>query len=315
VVPRGFPAVLVTGKLSQLPKQSSGRLEMARWIAADNHPLTARVIVNRLWRWHFGQGLVRSVDNFGRLGEKPSHPELLDWLAQQFIENKGSWKAMHRLIMRSEAYQMQSAIDPVSFEKDPENRYLWRFPVRRLEGEAIRDSLLFVSGILDTTPGEQTIVHVKNREHLFDHTSKDLTTYQSKKRSIYLPVVRNNLYDVFQLFDATDGTVSNGNRDTTTVPTQALFLLNSDLIHEASQKLADRLLRESIPTAERIQLLYRLALGRAPTAKEQERFQRGLTQSLIDLESSNLSTRERTQKAWGSMCQLILASNEFVYVE
>lgn len=314
VVPRRFPVVLAGATQPTLPPKSSGRLELARWLAAKDHPLTARVMVNRIWRWHFGQGLVRSVDNFGRLGEEPSHPELLDWLAHSFVESGWSIKALHRLILRSSTYQMSSAHDAGSARIDPDNRLLWRMPVRRLEAEAIRDNLLAVSGTLDRTMGG-SLLQVANRGYLFDHTSKDATRYDGARRSIYLPVVRNNLYAVYQIFDATDATVSNGDRATTTVATQALFAMNSELVMQAAERLAARLLAPAnLDDQGRIRQLYEIAYSRPPTSQELARAHAALTGFEEDLRSREPDAAQRRLRAWAMFCQVILAANEFVYV-
>ncbi|HZZ82380.1 MAG TPA: PSD1 and planctomycete cytochrome C domain-containing protein, partial [Gemmataceae bacterium] len=215
IVPRRVPEVLAGTKPPSFDARHSGRLELARWLVQRDHPLTARVMVNRLWRWHFGQGIVRTPDNFGLLGEVPDNPELLDWLARRFADG-WSLKAMHRVIMLSSTYQMSSYQDPKTAALDPENRLHGRALARRLEAEAIRDALLAVSGGLDPTMGG-SLLHVPNRAYLFDHTSKDLTNYDSKRRSLYLPVIRNNVYDVFQLFDFPDPGFPSGDRATTTV--------------------------------------------------------------------------------------------------
>src|SRR5262245_5325824 len=331
VVPRRFPNVLAGEKQPPLPSAESGRRELAAWLTRPDHPLTARVLVNRLWRWHFGQGIVRSVDNFGRLGEKPTHPALLDWLARRFVEDGWSIKNLHKLIVISATYQQASQVTSdesrvTSKDKtrhsslvtrhsiDTANHLLWHFPRRRLEAEEIRDSLLAVSGRLDRTPGGPAITHVKNREFLFDHTSKDGTTYNSTRRSVYLPVVRNNLYDLFQLFDSTDATVSKGDRATTTVPTQALFYLNSDLIAGCATELANRLAWEK-DDAARAEHLYRIAYGRPPTAREVERAENAASGFELDLESREPDPAKRRAKAWALVCQAVLAANEFVYVE
>ncbi|MCA9206612.1 MAG: DUF1553 domain-containing protein, partial [Planctomycetales bacterium] len=243
VVPRRMPRILAGENQPGLPEDHSGRLEFARWLTSDRHPLTARVMVNRLWRWHFGKGMVESVDNFGLQGATPTHPELLDWLAVRFIECGWSIKAMHRLIMLSSVYRMSSTHDPECAAIDPENRWQWRAGVRRLEAEAIRDAMLAVSGTLDPTMGG-SLLHVGNREFIFNHTSKDETKYDAPRRSLYLPVIRNHLYDVFQLFDYTDAGVVNGDRSTSTVAPQALFMMNSELVSDAATALARRALNE-----------------------------------------------------------------------
>ncbi len=312
-VPRQFPVVLAGDKQSPIPPDRSGRLELADWLTKSNHPLTARVMVNRIWRWHFGQGLVRSVDNFGLLGDKPTHPELLDWLATQFVRNKWSVKEMHRLLMQSATYQMGATPDPTAVSTDPDGRLLWRFPPRRLEAEEMRDSILAVSGRLDRTRGGPAITHVKNREFLFDHTSKDGTTYESRRRSLYLPVVRNHLYDVFQLFDAPDATVMSGDRSTTTVATQALFWMNSPLVTESAAALATTLLSaKNLDDAGRVRALYLAAYGRPPTPSEQSRL--ALAAARFEESAEGKDAPTRRAKAWAIVCQVVLAANEFVYV-
>ena len=312
-IPRQFPVVLAGEKQSPIPTDRSGRLELADWLTKPNHPLTARVMVNRIWRWHFGQGLVRSVDNFGMLGDKPTHPELLDWLATQFVRNKWSMKETHRQLMLSATYQMGAAPDSAAMATDPDGRLLWRFPPRRLEAEEMRDSLLAVSGRLDRKRGGPAITHVKNREFLFDHTSKDGTTYESRRRSLYLPVVRNHLYDVFQLFDAPNATVMSGDRPTTTVATQALFWMNSPLVTESAAALATTLLStKDLDDSGRVRTLYLTAYGRPSTPSEESR----MTNAAARFEASAVGKDAATRraKAWAIVCQVVLAANEFVYV-
>lgn len=264
-VQRGMPTVMTTTPIT-ISNATSGRLELARWLVAPENPLTSRVLVNRVWRWHFGRGLVESTDNFGKLGERPTHPQLLDWLASQMIDSGWSLKQLHRVIVLSSTYQLSGQQAPEQMASDPDNRWYWRSSLRRLESEAIRDSLLAIGGSLDSAMGG-SLLHVGNREFLFNHTSKDNTKYDSRKRSIYLPVVRNHLYDVFQLFDYSDASVPNGSRHSSIVAPQALFMLNSDLMLQAADGLARRVLMIEGDSA-RIQHLYQIALGRQVTAAE-----------------------------------------------
>ena len=306
--PRGFPQVMQVANLrTEMPAQQSGRLELARWLASAEHPLTARVMVNRIWRWHFGQGLVGSTDNFGVLGDRPSHPELLDWLAHRFIAEGWSVKAMHRLIMSSAAYQRATrpTADTRRSVVDSENRLLSHFPLRRLEAEEIRDAVLFVAGSLDRTMGGKTIP-VKNREFFFNHTSKDATTYDSPRRALYLPVVRNNVYDLFEQFDFPDPAVPNGNRNATVVAPQALLMLNSDLVGKAAEKFAASLLASASDDTRRIELAYQKAYARPPTAKELARAKKFLADFKPDSAAS--------PNAWTVLCQSLLAANEFIYL-
>jgi hypothetical protein len=257
---------------------------------------------------------VSSTDNFGRLGDRPINQPLLDWLACQFVQEGWSIKAMHRLIMQSRIYRMDSKFDSAKAAIDPDNRLLWRVNVRRLEAEAIRDSILAVAGLLDRTMGG-SLLHVGNREFLFDHTSKDETKYDSPRRSIYLPVIRNHLYDVFQLFDYADASVVNSNRPTTTVAPQALFLMNSPLVHAAAAAMADRILDSECDSDEqRLTLAYALTMGRPPTEVETKRdcgYLAGLARQTAELPDPEVS---QTGMAWRLLCQAMLLSNEFMYV-
>lgn len=310
-VPRQVPEILAGTDLPRFDAKQSGRLELARWLVRPDHPLTARVMVNRLWRWHFGVGIVPTPDNFGRLGEAPVNQPLLDWLACRFVENKWSLKAMHRMILLSSTYQMSSDGGPKAARIDPENRWHGRANLKRLEAEAIRDNLLAVSGLLDRTMGG-SMLHVKNREFLFDHTSKDGTKYDSRRRSLYLPVIRNNVYDVFQLFDFPDPAVSNGDRATTTVAPQALFLMNSDWVGQLCDNLAAELLKEDGDDAARVRQLYLRAYSRAPNEKEITRalgLVRGVEAALSG------ESGKRHHLAWACLCQTVLSANEFVYVK
>ena len=295
-VPRRFPRVLAPDA-PPLGGSGSGRLPFARWLTSGSHPLTARVMVNRVWRWHFGRGLVATVDNFGFQGQPPTHPELLDWLAIQFVRDGWSLKALHRRIMMSEAYQRAGGTDARAMEADPENRLYWRRDVRRLEAEAIRDAMLAVGGTLDRTLGG-SLLTVKNREFVFNHTSQDKSTYDLRRRSIYLPVIRNHLYDVFQLFDSTDATVLSGDRATSTVSPQALFLMNSDWVASVATATAGRIVQADASKAGRVARLFLEAYGRTPSEAESRRLLRFLEDG----------------GTWQSLCQAILSSSEFIYV-
>jgi mono/diheme cytochrome c family protein len=327
VVERHVPAVLRGPASPQFSANESGRRELATWLVDPQHPLTARVLVNRVWRWHFGRGIVPSTDNFGLLGEPPSHPELLDWLAVRFIDGGWSLKSLQRLIVTSSTYQQQSGavpseahgLHPVGVEGhaspgDPENRLFGRAFVRRLEAEAVRDALLAAAGQLDDTLGG-SLLKVKNRGYFFDHTSKDLTDYNSPRRSLYLPVVRNNLYDVFQLLDAPDATIPTGDRATTTVAPQALLMLNSDFVMHCAGKFAERLLSESRDDVARVRWMYLIAYGREATDAEVAENVAFLAELERGLSATQHDVQERHRQAWGVLCQVVLAANEFVYVE
>jgi hypothetical protein len=306
VVPRHVPPAIAGPAAPQFSGEASGRLQLAQWITDPQHPLTARVIVNRVWRWHFGEGLVGTPDNFGLLGDEPSHPELLDWLARRFIESGWSMKKLHRLILLSSTYRQSDRPQPGVAERDPENRLLGRMPVRRLEAEEIRDALLATSGQLDRAAGG-SLIAVKNREFFFDHTSKDLTTYASDRRSLYLPVVRNHVYDLVLLLDFPDPAVSSGDRASSTTAPQALLMMNSELVVEAASGLAARIAElQADDDLARIELLYRIAYSREPTVQEVEADLRFL--------SDFAAAPSSTESAWTALCQAVLSANEFVYV-
>jgi hypothetical protein len=314
-VPRQVPVVLAGASAPTFDAQHSGRFELARWLVRPDHPLTARVMVNRIWRWHFGQGIVPTPDNFGLLGEAPVNPPLLDWLALRFIESKWSIKAMHRMIMLSSTYQMSAAADAKAALVDPENRLNWRANVRRLEAEAIRDNLLAVSGLLDRSMGG-SLLHVKNRDYFFDHTSKDTTRYDSRRRSLYLPVVRNNVYDVFQLFDFPDPAVANGDRATTTVATQALFFMNSEWVAQLCEEWAAALVKDDqLDDAGRVDRIYRKAYARPATAKEVADALTLVRSVEAALARGQAHTERHRMQAWASLCQTVVAANEFIYVQ
>jgi mono/diheme cytochrome c family protein len=313
VVPRHVPVVLRGPAVVTFFATESGRRELAQWLVDSQHPLTTRVLVNRLWRWHFGKGLVATPDNFGLLGEAPSHPELLDWLARRFIDRGWSLKSLHRLMLNSATYQQSSTPAVGSAEHDPENRLFCRADVRRLEAEAVRDALLAVSGRLDTTMGG-TLLTVKNRGYFFDHTSKDLTDYNSPRRSLYLPVVRNNLYDVFQLLDAPDAAITNGDRATTTVAPQALLMLNSDFVMQSAAEFAVRVLSAAGDDESRMQRMYAMAYGRKATADEIMANRKFLSELDQTLAGSEPDASSRQRQAWNVLCHTIVAANEFIYV-
>ncbi len=313
VAPRQVPVAFRGIEPPKFTPMESGRRELAAWLASPQHPLTARVIVNRVWRWHFGKGLVRSVDNFGLLGETPSHPELLDWLAGRFVADGWSLKSLHRLIVTSSVYRQASTPVGEALQRDPENRLYGRADVRRLEAEEVRDALLASSGHLDRTVGG-SLLKVKNRAYFFDHTSKDLTDYTSDRRSLYLPVVRNNVYDLFQLLDYPDAAIPSGDRATTTVAPQALLMMNSDFVMQSADRLAEQLLAHSSVDAERARELWLRTYGRAPTEGEVASSLEYLGELDKALAAGNPATPETRRQAWGVLCHTTLAANEFIYL-
>ncbi len=332
VVPRRFPEVLTPAEKQPRLGRQSGRLELARWIASADNPLTARVLVNRLWQHHFGTGLVATSDNFGSRGEKPSHPELLDWLARRFMASPGrqpgegwSVKALQRLIVLSAAYRMSSRRDEKALAIDPDNRLLWRMPLRRLGAEAIRDAMLAVAGRLERTLGGDEAAEflygagevIDRRRDFFrpNQVQPDHPYYtRSRRRSLYLPVVRNALPDVLALFDAADPNAVSAVRTETTAPAQALFLLNHPFVRDQAAAFAERLEKVSPGDEPRIRRAYLLALGRPPRGAEL------FTAMLFLKRYQALAARGRSAaagraEAWRSFCQALLCGNEFLYVE
>ena len=322
-VSRQIPKILAGSGTREL-SEGSGRLQLARWLASPEHPLTARVMVNRLWQWHFGYGLVRTPDNFGRLGERPSHPELLDWLASTFsAANRGnepnpdawSLKATHRLLIGSSTYRQSTAYNEHAALVDPENRLLWRFHRQRMDVEVLRDSLLALSGRLDDTPGG-TLLPTRNREYVTSTANVNPAVYGSHRRSIYLPVVRSALFQVFTAFDFADPSTLAGQRDQTTVAPQALFMMNSAFVLEQAQTMAQTLSEQShLDPPARIHHLYQLVYGRTASEAEVSRGLGYLDRLRMAMTESGIASTEVEARAWTSLCRAVLSANEFVYVE
>ena len=291
-VHRGFPAILAGTDGQPLPfNQGSGRLELAD--AIIKHPLAARVMVNRIWMHHFGRGIADSPSNFGTLGERPSHPELLDYLASRFIENKWSIKALHREIMLSSTYQLSAKPSKVNAEVDPDNRLLWRANLRRLEVESLRDSLLFVTGTLDERLGGP---------------AQDIEDVQNKKRTVYARIGRSPSR-LLSLFDFPEPTVSGEQRTVTNVPTQGLFLLNSDVMMRLADAFVERLGasdNDGEPQhVQNIHRAYRVLYGRQASAAELNLGVNFLKQAQAD--GAGLP-------AWNQYAQALLSAGELYYI-
>lgn len=274
----GFVTVLTEGDpVTARPPgdgHTSGRRRaLAEWLSSPEHPLTARVAVNRIWHHHFGRGIVATLDNFGHTGEKPTHPELLDWLAVEFRERGWSIKQMHRLILTSQTYQMSSSFaDEGNLAKDTANLYLWRFRQQRLEAEVLRDSILAVAGTLNTLM-EGPPVFPPLPEDTLRSMNKGIWNTQPDgpetwRRSIYVYRKRGLPFPFFEVFDLPDQTITCGRRNVSTVATQALTLLNNEFVLDQSKRFAARLKQLSADSNEQLRLAYELALGRAPSAEE-----------------------------------------------
>lgn len=287
-VPKGFLQVLPVATKSG---SSFTRLDLANAIANPENPLTARVIVNRVWAWHFGRGLVNTPSNFGSLGDRPSHPELLDWLSVNFVKNGWSLKWLHRQIVLSAVYQLESRPDPANDKVDAANVYLWRANRRRLDVEQWRDSLLAVSGTLDRSIGGPTF-------HLSDPTAR--------RRTVYAKISRHELDGLLRLFDFPDANVTADKRVVTTVPQQQLFALNSEFMATQAKAFAAQVEKLGSTDAERVTAAYRLAFGREPETQELELAERFLKQPA---KATDKLTR------WQQYAQVLLASNELMYVD
>ena len=280
-------------------RTSGRRLALAEWIASRDNPLTARVMANRIWHHHFGRGIVRTLDNLGRMGDAPTHPALLDWLAVEFMDRGWSVKEMHRLLMTSEAYRMASAHeDAGSRAADPENRLLWQYRPQRLEAEALRDAIMTVSGAIDLTVGGQPVFpHVPQelllaaRNGYWDNQADGPDVW---RRSVYVFRRRSLSFPFFETFDLPDQNQTAAARNVSTVATQALTLMNNEFVLNQARLFAERLEHAAPGDVDRqIDLAYRIALTRPPAAEE-ARIARDLvsSQSLVDLTHVMLNLNE-----------------------
>lgn len=310
-IPRGFlqAAGFSTLAVPIDPKQS-GRLQLAAWLTHRDNPLTARVLVNRVWLNLFGHGIVRTPDDFGVFGERPSHPELLDHLAASFIEDGWSIKKLIRQIVLSRTYQLASN-DPASHQLDPSNDYFARQTLRRLDAEALRDTMLACAGELNRQPAKGSLI--QSRDVLINELGS--LHQPSNHRSIYLLMLRNSMPPELTPFNLPDAVAVTGQRDSATLAPQSLYLLNSAFVVELSQRFAKRLIASSSRTPEsRIREAYRSAFGRYPSTLEQQRgesFIREIDLSLV----SHQAEAERSLIAWTAFCQALLASNELRYLD
>jgi len=300
-ISRGMPEILTSvAPPPAIPTDQSGRLQLAYWLVSPDHPLTARVMANRIWMWHFGQALMRSPSNFGLRADQPTHPELLDYLASRLIHEDWSLKRMHRLIMNSSTYQMSSDVDfPESNQyasQDPDNRLWWRRTRRRLEAEPVRDAVLCVGGGLDTTVGGKA------------------PDVNANRRAVYLPINRAALYEMFSTFDYVETANHIEQRPTTTVPHQALFLLNSPIVHKQATSIAKAVIADCQAPQQRIEAIFRMLYVRQPTEAELSRSLDFVAAAEAELESVQ-DLQQRTLQAWSALCRSLIAANEFVYID
>ncbi len=302
---RGFLQILGGQVLPSELANQSGRLQLANWIADENNPLTARVIVNRIWHHHFGRGLVATTSDFGVRGSPPSHPQLLDFLAQYLIDNKWSIKQLHRLILTSKTYQLDSDDVPESSALDPENIYLWRSNRRRLDAEQIRDSILAFSGQLDETTGGRhpfphplTYFYRQHEPFVGNFETNQRTIFQFRQR------IRKNTY--LDTFDASDGNLHVGERRATTTSIQSLYFLNSEFIDQQSKAIFERLRNQTQSPEHRVQWLYSNLFGRSASQDE--------VQAVL-VAVNRLQGVHQAEAAWPSLIRAMLCSNAFLFVD
>jgi len=304
-IPRGFLSAVPLKNPPEIEPGRSGRLALARWLTAPDHPLTARVFVNRIWHHLFGRGIVATPDDFGIYGERPTHPDLLDHLSKRFIgENGWSLKETVRDIVLSRTYQLSSRGTELHESRDPENRWLARHSLRRLDAESLRDGMLQASGELELAPADGSLI--RHRDILVNLANN--LHVPSRHRSIYLCYLRNSPPPSLAAFDLPRFTGVTGKRDVSTVPAQALYLFNNPFVIEQAQRFAQRLTREeSASPSARIRLAYQRALQREPLAGEVR-----AAGQLLETLTRELGSPEQ---AWAAFCQSLLASNEFRYVD
>ena len=311
--PRGF--LRVTDHIvppPPIPEGTSGRLELAAWITHPEHPLTARVMANRIWHWHFGRGLVDTPSNFGTTGSTPTNLELLDWLARRFVESGWSMKALHREILLSSTYRLSTDYSEVNAAVDQGNRLHWRMNRRRLEVEPIRDALLQLAGSLDLRMGGR-VEEYNPRGYVFSEGSTfgagDF--YVAPRRSVYMPVVRNAIYDIFAGFDFGNASDSVGGRPSTVVPSQALLMMNSEFVESQAAAFAGRILvGPSADDAARISAVFIEAYGRHATEQE-------VQDSLAFLEEMRMAAPAGEEETfpWTRLCHVVLSASEFIYLD
>ena len=290
--------VMGTLKLNNQSPEQQRRLKFARWVASEQNPLTARVIVNRVWHYHFGRGIVSTPSDFGLNGQNPTHPELLDWLASEFMENGWSLKWLHRQILMSSVYQQSSTPRQEGIEKDADGRLLWRFPPRRLEAEAIRDCVLQATGKLNPETGGPGFLLFKiDRENVHHYFPLEKFESEHFRRMIYMTKIRQEQDEVFGVFDCPDGGQSIPDRSRSTTALQALNLLNSRFMLEQADFFAERLKQASKISKEQVRLAYELTFSRSPNSEE-------INDAVTFINENGLA----------AFCRAILNANEFLFV-
>jgi hypothetical protein len=307
----GFPSVLCDGKdlseTAERPFVPQRRKALALWLTQPDHPLTARVMVNRIWQWHFGRGIVATPNDFGRQGDMPTHPELLDWLATEFVARGWSIKAMHRVMMLSNTYRMSAAYDAGNAKTDAENHYLWRMNRVRLDAEELRDAVLASAGTLNAKMGGAPVIPPLAPDEV--NALGDVTQWpatldpaESLRRSIYMYVKRTFRLPMLDTFDLPDSTLSCSRRDVTNVAPQALALLNNEFVAARAREFAARLRKTGDGPAAWVANGWQIALGRPPSAEERSR-----ALAMLDEPDKN--------RALTDFCLMLFNLNEFIYVD
>lgn len=314
VAPRGFLKVLTFPQTAEINPTQSGRMQLAAWMTSRHNPLTARVLANRVWYHLFGRGIVPTVDNFGALGEMPSNQPLLDYLAVQLMDHGWSVKGLIRGIMLSRTYQLSSDHSEANYAVDPDNTLVWRMNRRRLDAEAIRDSVLAVAGSLDLkrphgSPTQQIEGEIGRRAKT-DALLKEVTY-----RSAYLPIVRGVVPEFLSLFDVADAELVTGQRDVTTIAPQALYMMNNSVVLQQAEKTAGNLLSDSRlkDDGARVEYAFRLLLGHLPDASQRADVLKFIKEYQATL-AGNMKPGQRRHEAWTSVCHTLMASAEFRYV-
>jgi hypothetical protein len=332
-VPRGVLTLFTNDTEPTIDRKTSGRRELADWLTSPQNPLTARVFANRMWHWLFGRGVVESVDNFGTTGQQPSNPALLDHLATRLVENGWSMKKTIREIVLSRSYQLASTFDDRSFAADPENKLVWRQDKRRLDAECVRDAMLSAAGSLDLNAPVGSAIAIAGdgpigQRRFVGVSEETLVEPKTNVRSVYLAVARDFLPDALAVFDFAEPSLVTGARETTNVPSQALYLLNSPFATTQAQKFADRLLAAypggpnggvTANLDQRVASAYWTAFGRAPTSGERQaatmffsRFPSNWSKG--DKSTAGVRDAEDTRAAWTSFCRALFACAEFRYL-
>jgi hypothetical protein len=312
-VRRGFLTILGGEKLPET-ENGSGRLELAKRIADPSNPLTARVMVNRIWQYHFGKGIVSSPNDFGHRGQLPSNPALLDYLARRFVEGGWSIKSMHKLMMLSRAYQMADVDDPADQSADPGNAYVWHFNPRRLSAEEIRDSVLMASGSIDWSVGGPHPFPPENEWHYTQH-KPFVADYPNNRRSIYLMQQRIRKQPYLATFDGADTNATTPDRALSTTAIQALFMMNDPFMHDQADKLAVRIGMALGDEQERIKYAYELLYSRPPTGEEITLGQQYLRAAELKMKQSGVPWDHQYRAALGSYLRVLLSSNEFIWLD